>query len=1064
MSILQIKASNPELSTWVSASAGTGKTKILTDRVLRLLLQGVAFNKILCLTFTNNATNEMQERIISHLERWSNSTKEDLLLALENTLGRKPSKTEIIKASSLFKEYIRTQEQISIYTIHSFCQKILKKFPLEAGISPNFKVIDEFKVSQIIADIKKQIFNLPELEPLIRFFIENFHELTVDDIFNDIISIKTQILEKKLNSLERAADSEFSIAKCLEDLSYHDENIYADIVTDNETRDFFTKFFGNKQLSTVNLKPFFLTLSGDKKKRILARNVVSPDSDLYKKLEILQEKIYQIDQHKKNNHLTWYSKLLKTLAEKFIYLFETHKKNNSFLDYDDLIIHTQNLLTNSYAKEWVLYKLDGGIEHLLVDEAQDTSKNQWCIVEALIEEFYAGDSTHHKNRTIFVVGDEKQSIFSFQGADIGSFAYMNNFLSRKLTDGRKAFDNIDLNVSYRSTKEILTCINDVFHKIAKNNPEDFSAKLQNMTAYRSEHNGLVELWPICTDSDSEQSNEFWPLLYKNNLSSGKYILAEKIANYVKEQINSKKILPSTNKIISAQDFMILFRTRDDFTDEVIRSLRKVEIDITGLDRISLAKDLAVADILSIVNFVINTDNDLNLASLLKSPIIEMEEKELYHIIIEKRKSNLSIWKYLNLKTKYSMIRNKLQEFIDLYTNLPLNNFFVYITDVLNYRNVISKNDEVIDEFLKLVNNYLCEYGSSLQNFIYWFQSHQVIIKRNTDSAGKLRIMTVHAAKGLQAPIVILCDTTKLPSSSKRFIFDKDGQLLSAKSSSYVPESYNTIKIKEQQKAYQEYLRLLYVAMTRAEDQLVICGYQSKTTIPENCWYQLIKNSMERTGSLDANNNLVYGNLSTVLAKEDYLQKSKSEKSNEDKIFTIHAYEKLKKDIYKTFTNTENKIFHNNYLSVEYGAVFHKILEDIVGNKNLEDASNHPLIQTLNANLQKKVKNSLKKLISNHQFQELLKYPLKTEVSFGYKVNSEIKFGRVDLIIIQEHRIIIIDYKSDKKSYTDSLPNQYIDQLQLYKKAFTEIYPDKIINCKIIWLESGNIQDIENFNE
>ncbi len=1057
MSILQIKASDPTLSTWVSASAGSGKTKILTDRVLRLLLKSIPFNKILCLTFTNNAANEMQERIISHLEKWSNSNLQELELSLANTLGRKPFQDEVIKASLLFKSYLKTQDQINIYTVHSFCQKILKKFPLEAGISPNFKIIDEFKVKQIITDVKKQIFNLLDIEPITRFFIENFHELTIDDIFNDIISIKTKILEKKLNLSETSADPIVSGLEYIEALSNHDSNIYADIITNNEIRNYFTKLNDNKPLSAINLKPFFLTSQDEKKKRIVTKKIASPDSDFYKELEILQEKIYQIDQYKKTEYLILYSKLLLILAEKFIYQFEAYKKKNTFLDYDDLIIYTQNLLTNSYAKEWVLYKLDGGIEHLLVDEAQDTSKNQWCIIEALVEEFYAGESKNHENRTIFVVGDEKQSIFSFQGADISSFSYMNKFLNKKLLDGGKDFNNIDLNVSYRSTKEILACVDDVFCKIAKNTPEDFTATLTNMIAHREKHTGLVELWPLSLDENDDISNEFWSLPSKNNLNSGKFILAKKIANYVKEQIDSGKILYSTNKKISAQDFMIIFRTRDDFTNEVIKALRKVEIDITGLDRISLAEDLAIADIISILNFVLNRDNDLNIAALLKSPIFSISEKELYNIVIEAKKNNISIWKYLKIEKQYSFIKNELEKFIDLYKNLPLSNFFFYITDVLDYRKLVTNNGEVIDEFLKLVKNYLSEYGNSLQEFIYWFQSNQITIKKDTDAKNKIRIMTAHAAKGLQAPIVILCDTTKLPNLTERFVWNEQDQLLSAKSSSYIPEFYKTLKTKEQKKAYQEYLRLLYVAMTRAEDNLIICGYQSRNNLSDNCWYQLVKNSMQEMGFNDSNHNLIYGGTNEII--EDLIEKDHEKEVISDKIFKPIGNWELKESFYKSDASMKNEISYNKSLLLEYGIVFHKILEDVVKSKNLNDVNNHPLIKTLDIKLQKKMKNSLEKLGLNNQFQELLQYNLKTEVSFGYKINSEVKIGRVDLLVIKEDQIIIIDYKSGNKSGINQIPHQYLHQLKGYKDSFTEIYPNKKIICKIIWLERAIIQDV-----
>ncbi len=1052
MSILQLKASNPLLSSWVSASAGTGKTKILTDRVLRLLLQAVPFNKILCLTFTNAAANEMQERIIANFEKWAHFSPQDLCSTLENTLGRKATKDELTIASSLFDSYLKTQDQINIYTIHSFCQKILKKFPLEAGISPHFKIIDEFKVKQIIRDIKKQLFNLPELEPITRFFAENFHELTIDDIFNKIISAKTKILKKEPNLSSTYSDLVTQGINHIQKLSNHDPNIYVDTINieNPEVKNIIAKLIGN-DLQNTDLKSIFLTLSGAKKKRIVVKKIAKPDSDLYRELENIQDKIYQLDQAKKAEYLFSYSKLLAIISEKIASEFEAYKRKNSFLDYDDLIIHTENLLTNSHAKEWVLYKLDGGVEHLLVDEAQDTSKNQWRIIEALIEEFYAGESNnYYKNRTIFVVGDEKQSIFSFQGADISTFSYMNKFLNEKLKNGRKPFETIDLNVSYRSTREILTCVNDVFHKIAKNNLEDFSAKLQEMTPHRLSHSGVVELWPLCVDEDSSDSEEFWPLVYQNNLGNGKIILAEKIANYVKEQINSGRILPSTNAKISAEDFMILFRTRDDFTDEVIKALKKAEIDITGLDRIPLAEDLGVADLLAIANFVLNPENDLNLAALLKSPILRLPEQELYILAILAKKNRISLWKYLNLEKQYSLIKTKLQEFLSLYEILPLVDFFLYITDVLNYRDVITENDEVIDEFLKLSKNYFLEYNSSLQNFIYWFQTHPITVKRDTDTKNKLRIMTAHASKGLQSPIVILCDTTKLPNSIERFIWDENDQLLSAKSSSYIPEFYETLKIKEQQKAYQEYLRLLYVGMTRAEDHLIICGYQGKNKIPENCWYKLINHSMQEIGSLDINGNLIYGTPYLHVVSQNSLHNKKHTKIIENKI---------PRPIKSWKPETRSSDYKSSPVALEYGLIFHKILEDAVGSKNLDNFDKHPLIKTLSNNLQKRIKTSLKKLVSNVQFKELLKHEIKTELSFGYKTGSEIKIGRVDLAVISKDQVVIIDYKSGNNY--DSIPEAYIKQLKFYKEAFMEIYPDKNINCKILWLENGLIQDIRH---
>jgi len=1107
MNLLQLKASDPKLSKWVSASAGTGKTKILTDRVLRLLLQNVSFNKILCLTFTNAACSEMHERIIANLEKWSNLSADDLRSSLKNTLGKDPTRDEIFKASTLFEEYLKTEEQINIYTIHSFCQKILKKFPLESGLSPNFKIIDEIKAYQIIKKIKKQIFNLPGIEPVARFFAENFHELTINEIFNEIIELKSKILTTTNFKPENdifSGDLLTRGLKIIEELSVYDTRSYQDVIIDPAIKELILSLFhpraplchpsesGDLNLTNTNLRSFFLTNDGSKKKRIVTKNIASPESSLYLELEIIQEKIYQFDQEAKAKHLILYSKLLSLIAKKIISEYEIYKQKNALLDYDDLIIYTQNLLTNSYAKEWVLYKLDGGIDHLLVDEAQDTSKSQWRIIEALIEEFYSGESNNPKNRTIFVVGDEKQSIFSFQGADITTFSHMNKFLHEKLGESKKSFETINLDISYRSTKEILTVVADIFNKIIKSNPVDFQGNLPEMMAHRSDHSGGIEFWPLTLSENNKVEKSIWPI-EKVNLDSAKIILAKKIAAYVKEQLNSGRTLPSTGQKISAKDFLILFRTRDEFTNEVIKALKDAKIDTTGLDRIALKKDLGIVDLLAIAKFVINPHNDLNLAALLKSPIFGLSEEELYVLAIGSGKGSRhceersdvaiscfmrsprqafgpprddDLWQRLVQDDRYIKITTKLDEFVLLYKNLPLVDFFLYITDVLSYRNIIAQNDEAIDEFLALSKNYFLEHSNGMQSFIYWFEENEISIKKEKLAKNKLRIMTTHGAKGLQAPIVILCDTTKLPHLSDRFIWDDNDEMFSAKSSSYVPEFYQTLKDNQRHKAYQEYLRLLYVGLTRAEDYLVICGYQENNQMPENCWYNLARKSMQELGTLKNNGNLVYGETGEGKAEEginvELLPSSRGS--------TISATVGIQpclpniNDILSKLASlrfAKDNESAQNPLSLQYGLVFHKILEDAISSKKISNLSTHPLIATLDCESQQRIQARLQKLTSNNEFTQLLKYDVKTELSFGYKQNSEIHIGRIDLLVIKEDQITIIDYKSDFKPATniESIPEAYLKQLTLYNKAVAEIYPNKFINCSILWLENGNLQKV-----
>lgn len=324
------------------------------------------------------------------------------------------------------------------------------------------------------------MFNKPELEVLNDYLTANFHEITIDEIFTEIVQNKTKFLT-------RTTDTPEGPQKIIALLNSTEDHAYQDILQ----YPFIQNIVGF-DISVDTLKNFFLNKDGQKKKRIVPQKTAKPGSNLYNNLEQIQDKIYSLDQAERSKHLENYSKLLSILSANIINAYESYKSNKDLLDYDDLTIYSNNLLKSSNAKEWVLYKLDGGIDHLLVDEAQDTSASQWQIIESMIAEFYAGTSTDsNKNRTVFIVGDEKQSIFSFQGADVASFSYMNKLIKQKMTDGEKHFEDVNLEMSYRSAGEILEVVHQVFDKIRQQMPALFTADLTQLTPFRSKHTGSV---------------------------------------------------------------------------------------------------------------------------------------------------------------------------------------------------------------------------------------------------------------------------------------------------------------------------------------------------------------------------------------------------------------------------------------------------------------------------------------------------------------------------------------------------------------------------------------------
>jgi len=1045
MNPLQLKASNPEISTWVSASAGTGKTKILTDRVLRLLLSNAAFNKILCLTFTNAAAGEMKERIVNSLAKWSKLKDTELKEELHKTLGRNSTLPELAKAKQLYELYLRSDENINIQTIHSFCQALLKKFPLEAGVSPSFKIIDESKAYSILQQIKKNLLNKAELELINDYLTVNFHEITIDEIFTEIVQHKTKFTTQTDNTLEESR----KIIKSLNTIEY---NSYKDILQHP-----IIQTVVGLDISVDELKIFFLNKDGQKRKRIVPQKIAKPGSNFYENLEQIQHQIYSLDQAERGKHIENYSKLLSILSANIIKAYEAYKASKGLLDYDDLIIYSSNLLKSSSAKEWVLYKLDGGIDHLLVDEAQDTSASQWQIIDAMIEEFYAGNSTEtDKNRTVFVVGDEKQSIFSFQGADVASFAHMNKLLKQKMTDGGKHFEDVNLEISYRSAGEILEVVHQVFDKIRKQMPALFTATLTQLTPFRSKHTGSVELWPLCIADNNDEN--FWNIAtHLDNQDSTKSTLAKKISSYIKAQLASNRILPSTGRAISCSDFMILFRKRDELTHEVIKALKVDNIEVTGLDRISLHENLAVLDLLSVAKFALNTEDDLNLAALLKSPLIGLTEQKLYDIATSRKK--LSIWQYIQSNDKYNLT-DKLNIFIDLFNHSDVSNFFQYIVDILGYRESLNANcgldsNDAIDELLYACNDFASQESTSIQKFIFWIENYNSSIKRDNNSTDKVKIMTLHASKGLQAPFVILCDTNNIPSNSDRFLF-VNGQALSAKNSTYVPDYYKLLKDEKQAKAYAEYLRLLYVGMTRAEDHLIICGYQGGKSLPDNCWYQLVRSKLTDIATPMADGTLIYGTADTSYIAENNVAPIKTNRE----VFTAKAQTSLTYREVHTSRTVASPLSDRDPMG--YGLVFHKILEDSLNAKNINMMDSHPLITTLDPKSQNRMHAGIKKIIDNKKFRSLIQgKDIKTEITLGSNINNKIHIGRIDLMLITPSEVIIVDYKSDKSppSREKNIPDSYYQQLLVYKKMVKEIYPTQTISTMILWLENGTLQEI-----
>jgi ATP-dependent helicase/nuclease subunit A len=1061
-------ASDPSFSIWLSASAGTGKTKVLTDRVLRLLIKKVDPSKILCLTFTNAAANEMKERLYSRISKWALLSTKDLKLQLEELTGYPPRSEEITRAQNLLSQYLQTSDSLNIYTIHSFCQKILKQFPIEAGISPGFKIMDEISRQKNLSLIKQALIMDLSLEKLNTLVLGQMHETKFDELITEILSqkIKFKYLFAKYSS---SADYEKYLRKALQVADtdildylmqtqkllarYQQKIIIADFALlisryiTAQTQDQIEEQFRS-------LKSAFLTKDDQKKKKLISKKLQNENSYQAELLSAVQDIIFQIQDHIKTFSLLSSSLTLYELAKAVIEKYETYKLIGGFLDYDDLIYYSHNLLSKSEHKDWILYKLDGGIEHILVDEAQDTSIYQWSLILVLLSDFISGESSAQKQRSIFVVGDEKQSIYSFQGAEYQQFNNIKTEILAQLSNAKKDYRVVNLTTSYRSSSIILEAVEQIFKQIRKQDSMLFEADNFALNCYLQDFGGSLELWRAHKNQDKPEI--FWPILLSDNLVDGQKKLAQDIAKYIKATIDSKKVLFSTKNVVAPEDFMILLRQRNDFASQLVIELKNLQLPVSGLDRINLFEDLSVQDLLSAAKFALLPQDELNLACLLKSALINISEACLYELCYQ-RPDNL----YARVRNdpKYQDILEKLDFIRSLASSGLISDFFytlAYLDN--NLANFLSRNGQEsldsINELIALSLRFEEEISGSMQEFLLWCSALAIEINRDTGGGGVIKIMTMHASKGLQSPIVILPDTTSLPKLSNKFLWDEQHCPFFAFSAILHNIFYNNLKEDERQKQYKEYLRLLYVGVTRAQEQLIICGSLGSNDIDIKCWYSIAQNALagsiaqqEKTGLLIFHKN---SNDKRPLAKQENLPPNT--------LPLINLSPSLKPAILEqNVLNFEANSALVTEKSAYYGKILHKILEDSINKKDLSMLVTHDLLKLLPEYYRQIVQPKLHKLKLNSEFNQLLEQEVKTEINIG---NND-KLSRIDLLCIFHDKIIIVDYKTDKilPESIAQVPKRYLQQLLNYKNTVEQIYPNTKVQAKILWLMHADFMQI-----
>lgn len=882
----QHKASNPSHSVWVTANAGSGKTHVLANRVVRLLLQGIPPAKILCLTFTKAAAANMAERVFKRLALWTQLPDDKLKDEIAASGAPHPGSRDLAMARRLFARTLETPGGLKIQTIHAFCERLLHQFPFEANVPARFEVLDEWGQEELLQRARRAV--LAEAKSGNSLLGAALDHITAECGQNDFETLITEamshrvvfraaplkdpaeILRRSLNlakgrnvsAIEREmaeggiAPSRWNeIAAKLDGGMTTDQNrakLFRQAFRAYQSRRFEDRF--NDCLE--DYFSIFFTDEGGKTKKLLTNGLSAAHPDLADELGAEQERLDALRAECKAAATFDRTQALIVIASAIFQRYGDEKNRHGFLDFADLIDKTLTLLQRTSAR-WILYRLDSGIDHVLVDEAQDTSEAQWKILEELTGDFAAGHGQSHGTRTFFAVGDEKQSIFSFQGAAPKMFEIMRRQFETRFSAGAQPFTRVPLNFSFRSSAGVLAAIDRLFehgdHKSGLVAAEDVWMPHK---AVRDQLPAVVELWPLAAAQPEKEPSDWRLPLDLLDARDPANLVAERVAQKIAQLIADRSEYVHDNRTLERRpvrpgDILVLVRKRDAFFEALIRALKKNQIPAAGADRLELVNHIAILDLIAAGRASLLPEDDLALACLLKSPLIGLSDEDLMALALG-RAGSLFEALQASQDVKHAKAANQLALWRSRAGDGPFT-FYASLLCADGGRRAMEARlgpeaGDAIGEFLNLALAHENSAVASLSGFLEELAGTGYSIKREMEGGENVvRVMTVHAAKGLEAKIVFLPDCCGVPSPQHDpKIFSLDTAVPGEETIAWSPvkaldcEAVGQARQAIRDAAMEEYRRLLYVALTRAEERLYIAGFHGSREPEPKCWAKMIE--------------------------------------------------------------------------------------------------------------------------------------------------------------------------------------------------------------------------------
>jgi len=1127
----QLLAANPLDNVWLSASAGTGKTQVLSARVLRLLLrEDVHPSQILCLTFTKAGAAEMANRINAVLARWVRLPEGTLAKELGD-LGADIDPATRERARSLFAQVLDCPGGgLRIDTIHAFAQFLIGNFPEEAGLAPGTRVMDDRSREQLAREVLADVIEEAEargdnrlLSAITLFTTKKepgalqkwlMRAADAHDLWEGPGSWQSPMDARVRQMLGMPADAGEDWAnEPLDPDIFPDHHLAAMLPaldawkakTGQDAAAFIRQWLALDLAARVEAAGQFrkTLLKSDGGPRQMGGAEKADPRFAERQAEIAAAIRLTEDRRALLTTAGIVTAALE-IGRAFALAWEDRKAREGLLDFSDLIRKAARLLGDRTASDWIRYKLDRQFDHILVDEAQDTNASQWDIVFALIDDFFSGEGARgDKLRTIFTVGDYKQAIFGFQGTSPENFARAKEKVERMILQARDGiregrvnrrepgWRDLDLGRSFRTANVVLDFVNRMIDLLGfaafglKSAPEPHAGEVRP---------GLVTLWPPVVPNKGDAEDEDEDSEAPDWLPRHDTLLAEKIADQVRRWVKGDEpfvLEKGTRRHAQPGDIMVLVRSRKELAAQIVAKLYASGVPVAGVDRLRLGAPLAVKDVLAALRFAAQPLDDLSLANLLASPLIGWTQDDLLAHV--PRLPKLRLWDHLKRSDAPPFVAETAERLRELLRLADYQTPQALITWLLTgpwqgrarlVARLGAEANDPLDELVNAAFAYEAEHWPSLSGFLGWFDAGTGDLKRDSDSAmGQVRVMTVHGSKGLQAPIVILADATGAPGDAGdlALVDDPLGLGLTTERVRKVPlpplskdERKGPVAEAEEAAnvaAMQEHWRLLYVALTRAEEALFIGGSlnknEAKKGVPHvDSWYARLAPLFEAEPVDDPvwHWRKEWGYRAEPLVPDDTVGGGGTDAPELPRWMTapIGSEPRPPRPLAPSAAGEDagaepplppDALRH----AARRGSLIHRLLErlpDVPIADRAEAAARWLSRQAgdLDYDLRAEILASAMAVIDHPDFAAIFSPKALAEVPLAATVDGVVVAGTADRLLIEETRITVVDFKTTRRppASAAAIPRATLRQMAAYVAALEAIYPGRAVRAGVLY--------------